>query len=112
MRRAWAIEPTSERIVEDILALPRVLQIIIDRNGVVVPDLFLRSGRRYEKLRDDGICKNKPRSSQRKSTLKSPPLHPHCIRAYEAISQGQIELAYIQGNDDSDCESDHGELPV
>jgi hypothetical protein len=49
--RAWEIEPTSERIIEDIRAFPRVLQVIIDRDGVVVPDLFLRSGRRYEKIK-------------------------------------------------------------
>ena len=57
LRRAWAIEPTSERIVEVILSFPRVLQIIIDRDGVVVPDVFLRNGKRYEKIRGNGVCK-------------------------------------------------------
>jgi hypothetical protein len=110
--RAWEIEPTSERIIEDIRAFPRVLQVIIDRDGVVVPDLFLRSGRRYEKIKGNGECKNKPRSSQRKITIKRPPLHPHCIRAYDAISQGQIALAYEEADNYPDDESDYGQLPA
>ena len=94
LRRAWTIEPTSERIIEDILSFPRVLDVIIEKQGIAVPDLFLRTGRRYEKVSKKGDCKNKPRASQRKETIRMPPIHPHCIRAYNAISQGQIEIAY------------------
>ena len=40
---------TSKRIVEDILALPRVLSKIIEYKGCVVSDEVLRHGRRAAK---------------------------------------------------------------
>ena len=52
------------------------------------------------------------KSNQRKSTIRSPPLHPHCVRAYDAIGKGQIDLAYADVGIDSDNESDHGDLSV
>ena len=36
MRRCWDVEPTSERIVQDILDWPRVLQLIVDAKGCEV----------------------------------------------------------------------------
>jgi hypothetical protein len=47
MKRCWQMEPTSERVVEDILAFPRILGLIISAKGCVVADDQLRSGRRY-----------------------------------------------------------------
>ncbi len=43
MTRCWQVEPTSDRIVEDILALLQVLERIIAARGCVVQDQFLRS---------------------------------------------------------------------
>ena len=43
----WLIDPSSERIVEDIEGFPRVLDIVFDLRGCVVPMNF-RSGRRAE----------------------------------------------------------------
>ena len=37
IERAWTVAPSSKRIVEDILALPRVLSKIIEYEGCVVP---------------------------------------------------------------------------
>lgn len=54
MARCWTVEPTSDRIVEDISGLQRVLDIIIEKLGCSVPDEFLRSGRRYEKISAGG----------------------------------------------------------
>ena len=46
MSRCWTVAPTSARIIEDIDALPGVLEKIIAANGCVVHDEFLRTGRR------------------------------------------------------------------
>jgi hypothetical protein len=39
-------DPCSDRIIEDIEGYPRVLDIIIDYSGCVVPDMNRRSGER------------------------------------------------------------------
>jgi hypothetical protein len=39
MSRCWQVDPTSERIVEDIEGFSRVLDIIIEHSGCVVPDM-------------------------------------------------------------------------
>ena len=49
MERAWTVEPTMERVREDISALPRVLDRIIEVKGDVVPEINFRSGRRVVK---------------------------------------------------------------
>lgn len=85
MERVWEIEPTSERIVEDILAYPMVLERIIAAKGCVVKDEFLRTGRRARRADDKGDCKHKPRAKQRKVTLRFPPIHPDCKGAYDEI---------------------------
>ena len=88
MERAWTVEPTSARIVEDIQAFPRVLEKIIQRRGCVVPDEDLRTGRRCTALyRDDKELKKKPRASQRTHTQTRPPLHPDCQEAYDSLLQ-------------------------
>ena len=38
LSRAWTVEPTSTRIVEDISKLEFVLNKIIEKKGCVVPD--------------------------------------------------------------------------
>jgi hypothetical protein len=38
MEKCWSLEPTSQRIIEDIDAFPRVLQKIIEINGCAVKD--------------------------------------------------------------------------
>ena len=52
--RCWSMEPTGERIVEDILALPRLLDMIIANKGCVVKDEYLRTGRRHHRADDTG----------------------------------------------------------
>ena len=85
------MEPTSERIVEDILALPGVLERIIAAKGCVVQDQFLRSGRRARRADDKGDCKNKPVSKQRISTLRARPLHPDCQEAFAMLTNDALD---------------------
>eukprot|EP00732_Lithocolla_globosa_P000473 Lithocolla_globosa_v1_NODE_141_length_5757_cov_121.254121.p2 type:complete len:335 gc:universal NODE_141_length_5757_cov_121.254121:3013-2009(-) len=82
MFRCWTLEPRSERIVEDILGLPRVLDKIIENDGCVVPDEFLRTGRRQRRADDKGDLQNKPIARQRKSTNNKTVLcHPDAVEA-------------------------------
>lgn len=46
MIRCWEMEPTSSRIVNDILNFPEVLRKIIANNGTIIPNEELRTGRR------------------------------------------------------------------
>ena len=70
MVRCWMMEPSSERICQDINLFPSTLQMIIVVQGCVLKDIDLRRGRRrdrvlndpaYQKLKGEGQCKNKPR---------------------------------------------------
>ena len=54
MARAWKVEPLSNRIIEDVKALPRVLNVIIAAEGCVVKNVFPRTGRRSRCSDDKG----------------------------------------------------------
>ena len=85
--RCWEVAPTSERIVEDISALPRVLDVIIEHQGAVVLDLFLRSGRRARQPAKRGKkpLARAPRARQRKDTLAEKPRHPDNDEAHRKL---------------------------
>eukprot|EP01034_Spumella_vulgaris_P034523 gene34523-42580_t len=89
MSRCWLMEPTSERIVQDVSKWEAVVDIIIAARGCVVQDIFFRSGRRgdeWMRAKGDGQCKNKPRARQRKATLKLRPIHPDCVDAFNRLT--------------------------
>ena len=75
MSRCWTVAPTSARIIEDIDALPGVLEKIIAANGCVVHDEFLRTGRRAVS-RDGARLTRNARSRQRIETCRACPRHP------------------------------------
>ena len=85
MTRCWDVEPTSDRIVQYIMDIPRVLKIIVDNNGCVIKDICMRKGRRARRADDMGDCMVKPRARQRKATLQTRPLHPDCAEARQCI---------------------------
>ena len=85
MSRCWEVEPTSERIVQDIIDLPRVLQKIIDAKGTVVYGEALRNGHRARRADGKGTMKGNLSSSRRKSTLSLRPIHPDARSALDAI---------------------------
>jgi hypothetical protein len=96
IERAFAVAPTSKRVVEDTLALPMVLGRIIEHKGTVVEDEALRHGRRlakgktWESLKPNKApLKNKPRSFQRIETLASGvPSHPDVEEARKILKSG------------------------
>ena len=98
MRRCWTLEPTSARIVEDVMAFERVLHLIVEAKGCVVPDEATRQGRRARKanapadvadedLDESHWCTKKPRLSQRKATLHRamPPIHKDAQAAFDNL---------------------------
>ena len=95
IERCWTVEPTSERIVEDIYHLPIVLDKIIEAGGCVVQDEFLRTGRRHRRADDKGDCKIKPRRSSRKETAALPPIHSDAAAALGLLSRSE-ELRQLQ----------------
>ena len=82
--RTWQVSPTSERIVEDISAMPRRLDRIIEAKGAVVPDLFFRTGRRHIGVFKVEL-KNKPRKRQRTATNTAKELHPDAQESWYAL---------------------------
>ena len=72
--------------MQDIMALPDVLQTIIEHQGCVVKDEYLRTGRRARRADDSGPLKNKRRSRQRKATLKDPVCHPDALEARNKLT--------------------------
>ena len=88
--RCWEVAPTAERIVEDIMDLPRVLDIIIENDGCVVRDEFLRTGRRSAGLAQGarGAAvqnKNNVRNRQRKDETTEDVYHPDAQVAHELL---------------------------
>ena len=90
MSRCWEVEPTSDRIVQDISAYPRVLEIIIDAHGCMVSYLFLRNGRKFRRADDKADCLRKPCIKQRIENNHARPCHFDCIDALNnLIASGQ-----------------------
>ena len=84
--RVWKdVAPSSERIVEDITALPRVLDRIIEAKGTIVPDIFFRTGRRYRSKADYRDLERKPSRRQRIETNLPRPLHPDAVAGKDAV---------------------------
>ena len=96
MRRTWEYSPSSERIIQDITALPRVLKVIIEAKGCVVHDEFFRSGRRALDAvgRIDGKARtlaHAPRKRQRRDTMEARPYHPSLECCRSKFKSGELE---------------------
>jgi hypothetical protein len=112
MMRCWMMEPTSQRIIQDITKFESVLDRIIEAQGCVVPDVFLRTGRRgdalhddprYQKLNGKGALKNKAINRQRKATIQSVqrPIHPDCEEAFNILLAGGHNIVEVELNDNN-----------
>lgn len=108
MERCWSLEPTSNRIIEDIYALPYVLQKIVDARGCIVPDENFRRGRRRVRQLDERAnstkCLRASRSRQSKSTLVAKLSHADREDALEIIQSGRFDLE--SEADDTDASTD------
>lgn len=70
------------------MALKRVLQKVIAAKGCVVPDEFLRSGRRERRSDGKGELVGRMRAHQRIQNMVSRPLHPDAEEALNNIQNG------------------------
>ena len=79
MTHCLQIDPSSDRIIEDIERFPRQLDIIIDyyrnHSGCVMPDMNFRIGRRGKSHDYKRVLKRKIVTRQRISTKKSLNFH-------------------------------------
>jgi hypothetical protein len=85
MTRCWTVEPTSERIVEDITSLPDVLRKIVAAEGTIVLNEGLRHGRRAERHNGNGLLTTRLTTRQRKDLLQEKPLHPDLHQLREEV---------------------------
>jgi hypothetical protein len=90
MTRCWEVDPSSERIVEDILALPRVLERVIAARGCCVQDEFLRTVRRHRSADGTRDLDRKPNMKQRKQTLTARACHPDALKGLMSIQRGEV----------------------
>lgn len=84
--RAWAVAPTSERIVQDCSAIPGRIDRVVEAKGVAVLDIAFRTGRRYVSADGARELKAKPRKRQRMATNDPAEVHPDAQPSYDRLS--------------------------
>ena len=84
------MEPTAERVQENIEALPSILNDIIKVEGCTMLGKDNNTGKRYTKLKGVGVLKNKPAKRDRKSTLVLRPCHPDLKNVLDSLIAGKI----------------------
>ena len=86
MEMTWMeVAPSSERVIEDVDRMLVVLDKIIAAGGCVVPDEFLRTGRRAMRADGTKALGGKARKRQRIETLEARPHHPELKGAYALL---------------------------
>ena len=101
MVRAWSIEPTSDRIISDILDWEDVIDKIIAAGGCVVHGLALRHGHRERaipRLDRKGLMQSRMQKHQRKVSAKHlRRVHPDAETCYERLiaREGELGVAAI-----------------
>lgn len=101
LKRCWTIAPTSEQIIEDIMGFPEILEKIIEAEGCVIPDEYLRTGRRARSS-SGAILKKNPSKRQRIATNIDIILHDDSIAASEMMSSTSAEIFDITDESDDD----------
>jgi hypothetical protein len=85
MVRCWEIEPTSKRIIADVMDFPNVLKIVIEHEGAVVPEINFRHGHRAQAINGGRVLKHKVSRRQRKHLLTMGPIHPDAQEALDKL---------------------------
>ena len=91
------MEPTENRIVANIEALPSILSDIIEAGGRTVREYshILNTGKRYKKLKSDDDMKKKSQKRDRKGTLVLRPSHPDLRPALDMLLSGAFSDAAV-----------------
>ena len=90
MEMTWMeVAPSSERVIEDDDHILVVLKKIIAAGGCVVPDEFLRTGRRAVRADGKKALGGRFRKHQRTETLEARPHHPELEGAYALLEDAE-----------------------
>jgi hypothetical protein len=79
MKRCWEMEPTPERVIQDIEGWEYALDKLIAANGTVVHGLALRHGHRAIRADGKGLCTARVTARQRKDSFRGRPVHPDAL---------------------------------
>jgi hypothetical protein len=88
--KTWEHSPSSQRIIEDVMNFPMVLDKIIAAEGCVVPDEILRTGRRAL------TGGSKGRNRTKKATIRAAEHHPDLDAAWQKMMDPEAILANFQ----------------
>lgn len=91
MERCWVVEPTSERVAQDISGWEQIIDKLIESKGCVVQGESLRSGRRARRADGDTDVATRVRNFQRKGTKSNRPVHPDAQECYEQLMNGTLD---------------------
>jgi hypothetical protein len=80
---------SSERVIEDVNRMLVELDKVTAAGGCVVPDKFLRTGRRAVRADGTKALGSKARKHQRIEALQARPHHPELEGAYALLVDGE-----------------------
>ncbi len=100
MLRCWTVSPTSNEIVKDITDFERVLQKVVEKNGIVCHEDFLRHGHRALRHDQKGLRKTKLKNRDRIATNILKAYHPDANAAIQNIKNYHhttaVQLAQVE----------------
>ena len=96
MYRTWSHSPTNDRVKEDVEHFEAVLEKVVEAEGCVVRDEFLRRGRRARRSDGKSELKSRQRKRQRKDTIKAIEHHPELDGAYKKLTDIQAAKAKLK----------------
>ena len=113
LTRVWKVSPSPEQIVADVMALPAVLDKIIEVDGCVVPDEDFRGGCRATQGDDLSHVEPRVRKRQRVSTHTHLELHPDCASALTKLELGAVldEVGPMEDEEDVHADDDAAMVP-
>jgi hypothetical protein len=85
MKRCWEVEPTLERVVQDIESWEYAVNKIIEARGTIVHGLALRHGHRWARANGKGESTSRRLGRQRKDTFCSRPVHPDALSSLNRL---------------------------
>ena len=99
MDRCWKVEPTLERVVQDIEGWEYAIDKIIEAKGTIVHGLALRHGHRWVRADGKGESTSRRIGRQRKDTFSCRPIHSDALPSLNELirKQDQVRIRMLQG---------------
>ena len=92
--RCWRIEPSLERVVEDIESWVYAVDKIIEARGAIVSGLALRHGHRWVRANGKGESVSRRTGRDRKDTFLGRPVHPDALPSLNRMI-GEVDQALL-----------------